>query len=294
MRALNGRNHVRLSYCPSDRAQYGNRVLFITIVACYLIAAWMLASLRYADTGERVSLGPALPALLIGFLGLGLHIWLLWGAVLADDGLMLSMNNVISIMGWQVAIIALIAALRPRIRGLSALLLPVAALAALIGSAGSAPDIIQHLNWEMRAHILVSVAAYTLLSIGAAIAILIAMQDRSLRSRHPGRLLRVLPPLETMEQVLFATIHIGVILLTFSVFSGLIFVENAFAQHLVHKTVLSIVALVVFTLLLFGRWRFGWRGRRAIHWTLGGYALLVLAYFGTRIVLEVILGRQWG
>jgi ABC-type uncharacterized transport system permease subunit len=97
-----------------------------------------------------------------------------------------------------------------------------------------------------------------------------------------------------MEQVLFTTIHAGVVLLTLSVFSGLIFVDNVFAQHLVHKTVLSIIALFVFGVLLLGRWRFGWRGRKAIHWTLVGYGLLVLAYFGSRLVLEVVLQRQWG
>jgi ABC-type uncharacterized transport system permease subunit len=271
-----------------------NLVLFLSIVTCYLIAAWMLASLRFADTSERTPIGAAIPALLIGLVGLGLHLYLLASSVLTDNGLGLSLPNVVSIMGWQIAAIALIAATRPRIRGLSALLLPVAALAALIGSAGEVPDITQKLSWEMRAHILVSVVAYTLLSIGAAIAALMAMQDRSLRNRHSGRFLKVLPPLETMEQVLFATIHVGVILLTLSVFSGLIFVDNAFSQHLVHKTVLSIVALVVFSLLLIGRWRFGWRGRRAIHWTLAGYSVLLLAYFGSRIILELVLGRQWG
>ena len=274
--------------------QDGNFVLFLSIVACYLIAAWMLASLRFSDAGERMPIGPAIPALLIGLVGLGLHLHLLSSAVLSDEGLALSLPNVVSIMGWQIAAIALIAATRRRIRGLSALILPVAALSVLIGSAGDVPDIIQKLSWEMRAHILISVVAYTLLSIGAAIAVLMAMQDRSLRNRHPGRLIKVLPPLETMEQVLFATIHVGVILLTLSVFSGLIFVDNAFAQHLVHKTVLSIVALVVFSLLLIGRWRFGWRGRRAIHWTLTGYSVLLLAYFGSRIILEFVLGKQWG
>ncbi|MGD9407447.1 MAG: cytochrome c biogenesis protein CcsA, partial [Gammaproteobacteria bacterium] len=74
----------------------------------------------------------------------------------------------------------------------------------------------------------------------------------------------------------------------------LIFVDNVFAQHLVHKTVLSIIALLVFGVLLLGRWRFGWRGRKAIHWTLVGYGLLVLGYFGSRFVLEVLLQRQWG
>ena len=97
-----------------------------------------------------------------------------------------------------------------------------------------------------------------------------------------------------MEQVLFMTIHAGVVLLTLSVFSGLLFVENVFAQHLVHKTVLSIVALFVLGVLLIGRWLMGWRGRKAIHWTLAGYGILVLAYFGSRVILEILLDRQWG
>jgi ABC-type uncharacterized transport system permease subunit len=82
--------------------------------------------------------------------------------------------------------------------------------------------------------------------------------------------------------------------LTLSLFSGFIFVRDLFAQHLIHKTVLSCLAWVVFAVLLFGRWRFGWRGRVARTWTLSGFALLGLAYFGSKIVLETILGRHWG
>ena len=83
-------------------------------------------------------------------------------------------------------------------------------------------------------------------------------------------------------------------MLTLALFSGFIFIDNLFAQHLVHKTVLSCLAWFVFAVLLFGRWRFGWRGRTATIWALSGFALLALAYFGSKIVLESILGRHWG
>jgi ABC-type uncharacterized transport system permease subunit len=62
----------------------------------------------------------------------------------------------------------------------------------------------------------------------------------------------------------------------------------------VHKVVLAIVAWLLFGMLLLGRLRFGWRGRRALRWALSGYALLALAYFGSKLVLETVLGRHWG
>jgi ABC-type uncharacterized transport system permease subunit len=82
--------------------------------------------------------------------------------------------------------------------------------------------------------------------------------------------------------------------LTLALVTGSFFVEDLFAQHLVHKVALAVVAWVVFGILLLGRWRMGWRGRQALRWTLSGYVLLGLAYFGSKLVLEVILGKHWG
>ncbi len=102
-----------------------------------------------------------------------------------------------------------------------------------------------------------------------------------------------MPWMEALEYGIFQALVEGFSTLTLALFSGFIFVENLFAQHLLHKTVLSCLAWIVFAILLFGRWRFGWRGRTAASWTLSGFALLALAYFGSKIVLEGILGRHW-
>ena len=83
-------------------------------------------------------------------------------------------------------------------------------------------------------------------------------------------------------------------LLTLALVTGAFFIENLFAQHLVHKVVLAIIAWLVFGVLLLGRRRFGWRGRKALRWTLTGYVLLGLSYFGSKLVLENMLGRHWG
>jgi len=92
----------------------------------------------------------------------------------------------------------------------------------------------------------------------------------------------------------FRMIGLGYIVLTLSLLSGAAFVRDIFAQHLVHKTALSIVAWAVYAVLLWGRLQFGWRGRTAIRWTLGGFVVLVLAFFGTKLVLELILGYHGG
>jgi ABC-type uncharacterized transport system permease subunit len=268
-------------------------VLRIIILACYLVAAWRIASLRYAGE-ETPGLKAASGALAIAGVGLALHAYLLLELIRTGSGPDLSIANVLSLVGFGLGLAGLLSGLRPRLQGLCIALLPVAGICALASGAGEFTRSLEGLGWEMQAHIAISVVAYTLLSVGALIALLVYFQDRAFRRRSTAGWLRVLPPLETMEQVLFTTIHGGVVLLTLSVFSGLLFVDNVFAQHLVHKTVLSIVALVVLGILLVGRWMMGWRGRKAIHWTLAGYGTLVLAYFGSRIVLEVLLQRQWG
>ncbi len=143
----------------------------------------------------------------------------------------------------------------------------------------------------LRVHILISIFSYSLLAIAALQAVLLAIQNKHLRNRHPGGFIRALPPLETMEQLLFRMIGLGYILLSLSLLTGAAYIEDIFAQHLVHKTVLSLAAWLVFAILLWGRWRHGWRGRIAIRWTLVGFVVLMLAYFGSKLVLELILHR---
>ena len=140
-------------------------------------------------------------------------------------------------------------------------------------------------------HAVSSALAFAVLAIAAVQAVLVGLQNQALRHHHIRGIVQSLPPLTTMERVLFELVWAGIVLLTLAIISGLIFLDNLFAQHLVHKTVLSLGAWVIFTTLLVGRYRFGWRGMRAVRWTLGGCALLLLAYFGSKFVLEILLNR---
>ena len=101
----------------------------------------------------------------------------------------------------------------------------------------------------------------------------------------------MLPPLTQLEMLLFRSLGASFALLSLALLTGVVFVDNLFAQHLVHKTVLSFLSWVVLAVLLFGRWRWGWRGPRAVKLTLTAMALLLLAFFGSKFVLELVLHR---
>ena len=185
-----------------------------------------------------------------------------------------------------------------RLDGMLTLVLPVAAVAVVLplffpgavlsGESGARPILVLH--------IAVAMAAYGLLTIGAAHAVLMTLAERGLHARkglqaHDAG--RVLPPLLTLERLLFRFIWIGFGLLTLTLVSGVIFNEELFgrAARFNHKTVFAVLSWFIFAGLLAGRVIAGWRGRTAVKWTLAGYAVLLLAYVGSRFVLEVVLKR---
>lgn len=203
-----------------------------------------------------------------------------------------SFFNTASLVSLLVVLLLLSAALSHPVEKLGLVLYPLAAaMLALDVGIPIKPHLLQERSLPMDIHILASVLAFSLLNIAALLSILLAVQDRQLRSRHPRRFILSLPPLQTMETLLFQTIAAGVVFLSVSLLTGVFFIEDLFAQHLAHKTILSIIAWLVFCGLLLGRNRYGWRGETAIRWTLTGFAVLLLAYFGSKMVLEIILQR---
>lgn len=194
-------------------------------------------------------------------------------------------------LSWTtLAMAAITTALTAR-RPLSALgivVYPIAALSVLaywrwgVHAAGA-------LDWRLKLHASCALLAYASLSIAALLAMLYWLQDRALRRRHLQGWMGALPPLLQTEQLLFKTLGASWLLLTLTLFTGLVFVQDMLAQHLWHKTVLTALSWLVLLILLIGRARFGWRGPRAVHWTLGAMALLALAFFGSKFVLEMVL-----
>jgi len=259
----------------------------------YLVAAALIAYRLFMR--DRAALPPRSVALGAAFAGLLLHTWLLYQTILSPAGLNLAFFNALSLASWTVIASLLVPSINKPVENLGIVLLPVAALTILldafyphVGFMGDAASL------QLKLHVLLSMLAYSLLTLASVQAILLAVQDHYLHKRQPGGFIRSLPPLMTMEALLFEMIAVGFMLLTLALLSGVAFLDNLFDQHLVHKTVLSVFAWTIFGGLLLGRKLWGWRGRKAIAWTLSGFVILLLAYFGSKMVLELILHRTTG
>ncbi len=267
-------------------------VLGFSSIVLYLAATLLLGmrflSVQYASGAVRNSLvGAAAVAVC-------LHGTMLYQSILTDAGLNLGFSYAASLVAWVIAVFLLVAALATPLVNLGIFVLPLAALTVALTMAY--PDqrlLANETGLGGEVHIVVSVLAASVLTIAAFQSVVLAYQDRRLRRKRPGKMMQVLPPLQTQESLLFQMIGMGFFLLSLSLISGMMFLQDMFAQHLVHKTVLSMFAWLVFGTLLWGRWRYGWRGRTATRWSLGGFAVLMLAYFGSKLVLELILGRSW-
>ena len=226
---------------------------------------------------------------------LGLHGALLARSIFApDDGLYLGVGNAVSAILWLTVLIYWLGNFFYRLDGLQSLVLPVAAAAAFVPAVF--PSLKPLPNTELlvfKIHILIAMAAYSLFTIASLHVLLMALLERRLHDGTLAQPLRRLPPLLAMEGLLFRIIWAGFILLTLTLASGVVFSEELFgrAAKLNHKTVFGVLSWIVFALLLGGRIVYGWRGRVAVRWTLAGFLMLVLAYIGSKFVLEVILGR---
>lgn len=232
-------------------------------------------------------------------------LWLMAGGAIAlvlhglVAGRLVFIGSAVNLSLWPVSVLTffvinllvLASSIKKPLHNLLVILFPVTALGLGLSLAFSPQSQhSQHLSLAIGLHVLFSLLAYSLLTIAALQSLLLAYQHRQLKHHHPGGFLRGMPPLQTMEVLLFEVIWTGFTLLTLSLITGFLFLDDFWAQHLAHKTFFSIVAWVLFAVLLWGRHQLGWRGNVAIRWTLGGFASLALAYWGSKFVLEMVLG----
>jgi ABC-type uncharacterized transport system permease subunit len=269
--------------------------LYGAVAVLYLFVAWReWLSLESASARLPVWHGPVLA------LAIGLHGALLVHGVYVEGQLRFGFAHALSATLWITAIIIWIESFFSASRGLFLLVLPLAAATALLPAAFPGAILGESTAAPLfRLHLLLAILAYSLLTIAAMQALLMASMDRRLHGENSGAAGRLahfldrLPPLLSMETVLFRLIGAGFVLLTATLISGIFFSEEVFgrALRLDHKTIFTFAAWFVFGALLAGRVVFGWRGRTALRWTLTGFAMLMLAYVGSRFVLEVLLQR---
>ncbi|GGK09397.1 cytochrome C assembly family protein [Luteimonas terricola] len=251
-------------------------------IALYLVATGLLvAGIRRG--GGRAWLAVAAGAMLMHALE---HV-LAWRELGGAD---MHFFAAISLVTLGMAALTTIVGARGRMASLGVVVFPLAALVLLANHLrGHLPP--EPLDWRLQLHAWMALLAYATLAVAALLAVMLWLQERALSRREIHDWLRALPPLVELETLLFRTIATGFVLLSATLLTGALFVEDLLAQHLLHKTVLSVLSWLVFGVLLLGRWRRGWRGRAAVHWTLAAMALLVLAFFGSKFVLELVLQR---
>jgi len=252
-------------------------------VVLYLTAAWFAGRAAFEGRDTKTYRWPAAAAIVCHALSVGLY-------MTSGRGLDFGVFNAASVVAWVTAGSVLATSFRARIEALSALLFVVAALTVALEVLFPTSRILTDLPAGLIYHIVLALIAYGLFVVACAEAGLLIYADRRMRAHHP--VMHLLPPLAEMERALFQVLFIAFTLLTYSLILGAFYVTDLGAQHLYHKVVFAALAWVVFAVLFFGRWRFGWRGIHAARYVLTGMVLLLLSYFGSKSVLELILHRS--
>lgn len=261
-------------------------LMFTSIIAatCYGIASWMQWQ---RATGRKLDVRPTV--LLLGLSAFVLHGVSVYHTLHYPNGIDLGLFSMGSLISWLVAALVIGSSLRQKIDNLFIGVFPMAAITLVLAGVMPPSEVLKPYGSGLFLHILLSVLAYSIFTLAALQALLLWRQQLALKQHQTRGLVASLPPLQIMEQLLFEMLWVGFILLSIALLSGWLFVDNLFAQHLAHKTFLSIAAWLIYATLLGGRKLLGWRGITAVRWTVGGFLLLMLGYFGSKLVLEFIL-----
>ncbi|MCA6059418.1 cytochrome c biogenesis protein CcsA [Thalassolituus sp. ST750PaO-4] len=261
-------------------------VLALPAAGFYLFAAW-----RQWQTVSGQKTASRMPVLMSTMIAALLHLGYIGMEMLGRDHINFAMFEVGSLICWVITLLLLFSGWKKPVDNLFIGLLPMAAVILLLAAVSGQQMPLEHLSYGLAWHILLSILAYSVFTIAAVQSVLLYLQDLALKKRQTRGLVQALPPLQTMDLLLFEMVWLGMILLTAAFAIGWPYVFDLKAQHLLHKVVFASLGWIVFAILLVGRYRFGWRGVIASRWTLIGTGFLVLSYFGTKFVLEMVLQR---
>ncbi len=250
-------------------------------IALYLTAAAALAR-PMLDAGRT----PRRTALATGAVAVLLHFVVLFS--IHRGAVDLHFYAALSLVSAVIAGLTLLVNVVRPVAALGIILFPLAGLFLAVDEFIAPPTAPFPLDWQIGLHVIIALLAYSVLAIAAVLALLLATQESALRTRRLGTWARALPPLTQTESLMFKLIGTGFALLTLTLLSGALFINNLRAQHQAHIAVLSLIAWIMFGVLLFGRWRWGWRGHRAVRLTLTGMLILLLAFFGSKFALEMV------
>lgn len=215
----------------------------------------------------------------------GAHIWVAYQLGALDMHFLAA----ISLVTLGMAAMTLLLIREGKMANAGLITFPLASLAVLGYQLAGHPASSQIDSWPLVLHAWIALLSAATLAVSAIFAVMLWLQERALQKRQWHHTLMSLPPLVTIETMLFRSIKLGFALLTLTLLTGIVFVSDLFAQHLAHKTILSIISWLIFGALLLGRWKYGWRGTRAAKWTLVAFAILFLSFFGAGYAMEYVL-----
>lgn len=258
----------------------------IIAVALYLLGTWFQSQSLFNDKETR--------NLVLGTGGIALvaHLINVVEVINTSAGYNFGFFKIATLFSFAICALVLISSLKKPLENLLLAIFPIAVISILCALYVPSSYIPQSgYTAGLATHIVLAILATSIITIGAVQAMFMAYQNQQLKQGHHFRLIRHMPPLQTMESLLFEIVWVGLVLLSGVIVTGILFTDDFLGQHLSHKTVFSIGSWIVFAVLLLGRYQAGWRGATAIRWTLTGFAFLILAYFGSKFVLELILNR---
>jgi len=264
-------------------------LLHVVVAALYVAAAWVC---RPRDGAEPAG---TLPRRFAIGLALAVHAVVIVRAIVKPDGLDLSFSHALSLVAGLAVLVAWASGALRVLPGVATMILPVAAFCAVLPALSRSAHPFRYIDAPLAAaHISVALVAYALFVVAAMQALVLTGIEQRLHKGAAPAAAADTPPLLTLERYLFRLIAIGFVLLSVALAIGFLFSEELFGKPVTftHKNVFSVAGWVAFAVLLFGRWRYGWRGRTALKWILGGTLLLVLGYLGSKFVMEVLLHRQ--
>lgn len=259
----------------------------ILVLSILSISLYTFGTIQQSLIYLRKTRNRPFTSMLIGCIAVCCHIIITYQQIFSNNEILLSFFNTASLVSCIVISYLIILSARKPLQTIFIFSYPFAALC-LISSLAFHNNTLSYQpdGTGIFIHIMLSIISYSVFCIAVIQGILINIQNKNLKKHNQMILMRNLPPLLTMENLLFEMIWGGTILLGIAILTGAIFVDDLFAQHLVHKTVLSITAFIIFTTLLAGRHLYGWRGLTASKWTLWGFAFLMTGFFGSKLVLE--------
>jgi len=270
-----------------------SNTLLLSVAVAFYTASTVLTVMRIRTTPNAVNYRSSSAHLLwgsvLGFVALGAHILSAVQTSFVDGALNFSLASMAVLVSGIVTGIFLLGGLAMPIRRLGILVFPITIVCLIFSllwggevATATEPSI------SFNAHILISLSAYALLAIASIQALLYVYQERQIKKRMQATMLIALPPLQTMEMLLFRLVAYGFVFLSLALISGVIFSKEIFGHAFVfkHHTILAVLGWLVFAILLYKRYQHGLRGSQAVAWTIGGFLLIQLGYFGTKIVSE--------